>query len=435
VTWDDWVAWYEQERGITRLTLAAFGLYGGEDGEVVIPYPKGTKYRSGSGPDRHMWWEKGSTQTLYPGPTNEGMTGTAFLVEGETDTMKLWQETGGKVAVFGLPGVTSWKPEWANEFKQFDRVYVVLDNDAEYTATGNIVDSAWLQIRGDLGTKAHRVTLPTGVKDICVFFEQYDVDDFKTLLRSPAPSKYRALDFSKMNKPMHTDWMVKGLIGQGDICIWFGPPYVGKSVLSMSLAAALTTGQEAWLGLPLLKHGRVLYIDEENPENVILSRLQRLGVRPEHSTNLRYLHEQSVRLDRDPDTILQEALNFDPVCIFIDSMTRIHTKDENNAGEMAALFNDGIKPLARRTGATVILLHHANKVEDGNAYRRMRGSADLGGVIDNGLDVQMANAPGFVTIEQFKIRNGLPHEPIFARFQDTESGLRVVTNAEAPPPF
>ncbi len=385
-----------------------------------------------------MWWEKGSKQTLYYQGPDEPLE-IRFLVEGETDTMRLWQEIGAYANVFGLPGVDSWKPEWASFFEPDDlaptvRTYVILDNDGDYDAAGKHVDKAFEKIKADL-PNARRVFLPTGVKDICEFFQHYDLEDFKKLLKAPAPSLYRPLNLSS-HEVVETDWMVDELLGQGDIAIMFGPPYVGKSVLTMSLAVAVATGRPTFLGLPLNHHGRVLYVDEENPEQIVRQRMQRLGLTPEYAKNVRYLHEQGVRLDRDPEKLLREAQNFDPTLIVVDSLTRVHTGDENNAGEMSRLFNDGFKPLARKTGATTIILHHANKVEGGSAYNRMRGSIDFGAVIDTGLEVEMMNAPGFVMVRQFKIRNGLPHAPITARFQDNEDGsLAVVTNADAPPPF
>ena len=429
--------WYLKERGIQPGTLEAFGLMWDEELEaVVMPYSKGTKYRKGFGSEeREMWWAKGSKQTLYFQGPDEPLE-IRFIVEGETDTMRLWQEVGDVTNVFGLPGVDSWKPEWAENFEDAERVYVILDNDGDYDAAGKHVDRAFEKIKADL-PDARRVFLPTGVKDICEFFQSYDLEDFKKLLKAPAPSLYRPLNLANQ-EIVEVDWMVEDVLAQGDIAILFGPPYVGKSVLTMALAVAVATGKSTFLGQSLNTHGRVLYVDEENPEQIVRQRMQRLGLAPEHAKNVRFIHEQGVRLDNEQGRakLLAEARNFDPVLIVVDSLTRIHTGDENNAGEMSRLFNDGIKPLARKTGATTIILHHANKVEGGSAYNRMRGSIDFGAVIDSGLEAEMMNAPGYVMVRQFKSRGGLPHAPITARFQDNEDGsLSVVTNAEAPPPF
>jgi hypothetical protein len=37
-------------------------------------------------------------------------------------------------------------------------------------------------------------------------------------------------------------------------------------------------------------------------------------------------------------------MDYNPVLIVLDSLTRLHTDDENAAGAMSKLYNDGIKP-------------------------------------------------------------------------------------------
>lgn len=423
------------DRGISQETAKAFGVEMTVEGEVKFPYPKGVKLRRDQDGKRTFRWESGSTQTLFH-RTDEAK-GVAFLVEGETDTMRLWQEIGDSVDVYGMPGIESWKPEWARAFDDATRVYVVLDNDADPYTKGR-VEAAYQEIRDDLGgDRVRRVRLPAGIKDVCDYFKEHTKDDFRQLLQQPI-SRYTALDFADMDKPKEIDWLVQDLIPSGAINILFGNPYVGKSILSMSLATALVTGQPTWLGLPLKRHGRVLYVDEENPEQDVFRRLQRLGIRPGDTPKFRYLLDQGIRLDRDPGPLLEEVETFRPELLVIDSLTRVHTKDENSAGDMSKLFNDGIKPLSRKTGTTVLVLHHANKVDasDSTAYQRMRGSIDIGGSADTSIEASMMNAPGWVLVNQFKLRGGIPHRPIPARFIDMPDGsLRVATTAEVPLPM
>ena len=74
--------------------------------------------------------------------------------------------------------------------------------------------------------------------------------------------------------------------------------------------------------------------------------------------------------------------------IVLDSLTRFHTKDENNAGEMAKLFNDSINVLCRETGAAVLILHHTNKSDSNSSYVKTRGSSDIGAAIDCGIELR-----------------------------------------------
>src|SRR6266566_343297 len=83
---------FEKERGIRRETLDDFGAYL-DEGAMAFPYPDGIKKRR-QNPDgtRQFFYEgKGTRLGLFRDKNAVG-TKTMFLVEGETDTMRLYQE-------------------------------------------------------------------------------------------------------------------------------------------------------------------------------------------------------------------------------------------------------------------------------------------------------------------------------------------------------
>jgi RecA-family ATPase len=201
--------------------------------------------------------------------------------------------------------------------------------------------------------------------------------------------------------PPEYEWLVKGLICKGDTSLIVGEPNVGKSWISLSLAVAMADNRNTWVGHEVTNHGRVLYIDEENPHDVVYHRLKQLGAT--NLDNLRYLHRQGVRLDRNFDKLLDEAITYEPSMIVLDSLTRFHTKDENNAGEMASLFNDSINVLCRETGAAVIILHHTNKSDSTSSYVRTRGSSDIGAAVDCGIEARKTG-PNKFNLVHFKSR-------------------------------
>src|SRR4051812_37241916 len=111
-------------KGITLDTLERFGVHTDEENAICFPYPSGTIKRRKNLPDgkRVFLWPKGKALELFNvnTPTAERH---AFLVEGETDAMRLDQEImsqSGAAAfpdVYGIPGIESWRPEWADRFK------------------------------------------------------------------------------------------------------------------------------------------------------------------------------------------------------------------------------------------------------------------------------------------------------------------------------
>lgn len=423
----------QDERGLSEETLNRFGIEALEDGGVRFPFPGGikTRWHDDDG-KRHFKTEKGAELGLF-GDKDAVGTEPMFLVEGETDTMRLAQELEFKQTVVGLPGINAWKDEYAERFFRIpETVYVILDNDPDYKVAAT-VDKTWMQIRKALRGKARRIRLPDGIKDLCEFFEIYDVDTLRALAEDRGSHiwHYDALDLSK--DPGPPDWMVHELIHKGDLCMMIGEPGVGKSWLSMSLAVAVAESQPTFLGRALATNSpRVLYVDEENPEALVKHRLKLLGLTTTGQENIRYLHRQGVRLDKRPEALLDEALEWEPSLIVLDSLTRLHTKDENNAGEVAGLFNDGINPLARETGATTLVLHHVNKGESTSSFSRARGSGDISASIDSGLDVRASDSSGGINIAHYKSRWILEGAVIRAQIADTPSGnVEIITQRSA----
>ena len=228
-------------------------------------------------------------------------------------------------------------------------------------------------------------------------------------------------------EPSPPKWVIQDLICAGDIHIMIGEPNIGKSFISMDMAAAIAGVRDAVLGHQVCEHGRVLYVDEENPEDLVVDRFRRLGLTEEHASNIRYLNNASVRLDRDPDALLDEALEFEPLLIVLDSLTRLHGQDENASGPMSALFNDGIAPLARQTGAAVLLIHHVSKTDSTSSFKRARGSGDITAAVDTGFDVYKAE-DGTLRVKNFKARRAAQASTIYADIMDRADGSIDVAN-------
>jgi len=415
--------WFLDERGITLETLENFGVRV-EGDSVIFPYADGEKTRKGiPNGERRFFFTKGKRPGLFNEQAALGKH--VFLCEGETDTMRLCQElaaAGADTGAVGLSGIETWTPELADKFSNADRVWVILDNDQDYNVQGR-VDTAWRDIRFALGPKARRVKLPPEVKDVCEFFERYNLDALRLIVeRQPAAgaSRWKLLDLTL--EPPPVQWLVDDLVCRGDIHLILGEPGIGKSWLTMSLALAVASGADEWLGHKLHEAGKVLYLDEENPEDLVYDRFRKLGMTEADAKNIRYINNEGIRLDRIADDLLDEALEFGPTLIVLDSLTRFHTEDENNAGAMSKLFNEALKPLARKTHAAVVLIHHAKKTDSNSSYHRSRGSGDITASVDSGLDVREI-AMSTLAVSVFKSRRRKRDEfPIHVQLTDTPEG-------------
>lgn len=422
--------WFKTNKGISETTLEAFNINSDTDYEwVTFPFPRGTKKRYiGPGP-RKFGGDSGRIG-LFTKPA-EQESSFCFLVEGETDAMRLWQEghQKGITHVYGMSGLYGLYDEDLPMLDQYKTVFVVLDNDEQngYKPAAN-VDTAWNKLRKSLGLRARRVVLPSDVKDLVEFFDSYTLDTFIDIIKKAkeGATHYTPLDLTA--PPPAYKWLVNGVIAQGDSTLLVGEPNVGKSWISLSLAVAVANGDSRWLKWDLDHHGRVLYVDEENPHDVIYHRLNQLGLH-KHS-NVRYLHRQGVRLDRRFDLFLDEAIAYQPSLIVFDSLTRLHTQDENNAGAMAALFNDSINVLTKETGSAILILHHTNKGDSTSSYTRTRGSSDIGAAVDCGLEAR-SQAPGRFGLVHFKSRRRQAGDVTHIEIKDTpdkQVRLEVVAN-------
>lgn len=411
--------WFLEERGITAQTLAEFGVR--QEGDYLLfPYETGEKMRRNpllDGP-REFKFSAGAKLTLFRDKAAVG-TKQMFLVEGETDTMRLHQEVGRNATVLGLSGVNAWKPEYAKDFAAAEKVFVILDNDEDYNVSA-VVDKTWKQIRNDIGPKARRVYLP--VKDVCEFFQVYDLETFRELCKrsSGVSRRFQDLDLTQDVKPV--DWLVENWIARGDVTLMIGEPGLGKSWLTMALSVAIAKGEGEWLGQPLKGSGSVMYVDEENPEDIVKQRFKKLGLSAAGAKNIHYLYRPGIWINKDPDAFLDEALSLEPALIVMDSLSRIHSEDENSANSMAMLFREGIQPLARETGAAVVVIHHTIKGDTTNSFKRARGSGDISAVVDAAIDVSGWNQPGRFTMTQYKSRRRLGGDSLNVSIVDAPDG-------------
>jgi KaiC/GvpD/RAD55 family RecA-like ATPase len=388
----DAARWFESRRGIRPDTLESFGVASDGPDVTRFPYGDAIKYRKGwVKEERRFWWDPPTAAGQVPFLPPDFEPGAhMLLLEGETDTMAAWQAAtdAWKPHIVGLSGLNAWKDRYAEElFGQAKKVFVAFDNDDPYSPAKEQGDKAWQQIRAALGRKARRVRLPQGIEDVADFFTKYDWAAFHVLLKKVDEPKryYRRLDLSKEAPP--TDWLVEDLLVRNEAAVLAGDGGVGKSMFTMQLALTVAAGRSTFLDLAVRRGGRVLYVDEENSAQLALQRLTALaadmwgkgeGIPKDVQQNLEYLWYAGVDLLNEPEKLLEEALEIEPEVIIIDSLSRVTLgAEENSNPDMTRLMKGGVIPLARDTGAAVLLVHHTDK--DGRGPRgasAIRNSAD-----------------------------------------------------------
>ena len=159
--------------------------------------------------------------------------------------------------------------------------------------------------------------------------------------------------------------VIADLLREGETMNVVAAPKVGKSWLVHALAVAVVSGRD-WLGKATTR-GRVLLIDGELHRETLARRLRTtqttLGV---SDADMAALQVWSVRGQRlTIDTIaaaLQDVPTGEYRLIVVDALYRFLPLDgEENANETMTRVYNSLDAIAKRSGASVAVVHHATK--------------------------------------------------------------------------
>lgn len=176
---------YLKEHGISEKTQEKFNLIFTKD-KVIIPVKDAqgkvlyNKYRHldfdpEDRDSKKYSFDEGSKTSLFNVAALDNEDDYIFVVEGEMDCIKLDQE--GIHAVTNTAGASSWKEEWGKEIdEKIQKVYVLYDNDpAGETGADKVIETI---------PTAFKITLPKGINDICDYFKNHTLADFRKLVDS-----------------------------------------------------------------------------------------------------------------------------------------------------------------------------------------------------------------------------------------------------------
>ncbi len=172
---------------------------------------------------------------------------------------------------------------------------------------------------------------------------------------------------------------------EGSVIALTGDSGSGKSTLATAWARdVIADGRPA------------LILDRENPQAVVLERMQRLGL--ENGPLLRWAGgwiDQTLRPDSPAVIAWVRACELKPL-IVIDSLIAFLGGDENDAGEMRRFMHQA-RRLADR--ATVVVIHHDGKAE---TSRDFRGSSDFKAAVDQAFHV--SNVGSNMLLDRIRLR-------------------------------
>ena len=360
--------------------------------EVVRYEPKGFSQRRPDGKGGWIYNLSGVRRVLYhlPGLVAAPLDEWVFVVEGEKDADRVSAE--GFVATTNPGGAGNWISDY-NEYFRKRRVAIIPDNDdagrkhAEKVAA-ELVDVAETVKVIDLRQAYSGLGLKGDVSD---FFDAGHKFGELSILVDDAPEykkeKWtRRADVVSLEsvKAGDIEWLWPNRIPLGMLTILAGDPGVGKSFLSLYIAA-IVTSEKMTPDNKMPAYGSVMILSaEDSLENVIRPRLDALGANVSKIKAIRCMQNRDpngnvtadhfnimhdrIELERvlaeNPDT---KMVIIDPVSAYFGN---IDTHKDSNVRSVLAPLAD----MAGRFNVAVVCVMHLNKGNSTKACYRMMGS-------------------------------------------------------------
>lgn len=333
---------------------------------------------------------------------------TVFVVEGEKDADRL--AALGQVATTNPMGALKWRPEYG-EYLRGRPVVVLEDNDD--TGRKHAADVA-AQLAGVAAS-----VLVLGFPELP---EKGDVSDWldaggtveglhaRVASSTPPPPRMVSLTSADLllgDQPA-IPWLIAappdefgeipgGLLAERETFILGADSGAGKTWLLADLIRTAAMG-EPWFGhFRLARPLKIMLVDEESSLWLLRQRwaalLRGAGVDPAwfarevFDRNIVIYQDQGFSFDdeRAVYALHEAAQRFGPDMVLCDTLARVHRRPENDNSEIAALFEDKIKPFKRSLGCCLGFAHHlrkASKDAPNDPGAMLRGAGDLKAQLD-----------------------------------------------------
>lgn len=247
--------------------------------------------------------------------------------------------------------------------------------------------------------------------------DTYSPESFETLLNKEIPEQEKLID---------------PLIGKQEIIVLSGPPKIGKSILSLNMAVSLARAI-SWTNFEIKDNHKTLIFQSEVSELEFKKRLMKI-ISNDSNNEKTYLKKifhvtKTGLLINKPDgfnEISQHIKSINPDLVIFDSFIDYHSLRENEASDMARIFQS-LRMLTKKYNVAILLIHHFAKISEGREREggyMARGSGVISSSSDGNWQFQrlrrekyeINDEDYFKTCElNFELRNYGFVSPVFIR--------------------
>ena len=215
----------------------------------------------------------------------------------------------------------------------------------------------------------------------------------------------------KSNNP-EPDWLITSLWGAQAVGFIGGTPKSCKTWLALEMAVAVASGRPC-LGRFAVRHpGHVLlYTAEDGAADVrrrvaAIARARRVDL---ERLGVGLIDEPMLCLDLPghQHRLAATLQRIKPRLLVLDPLVRLHSRDENSAGDVSGLLAF-LRGLQREFGVAIAVVHHVRKsMSAGQPGQALRGSGDLHAWSDSNLFLLRRN-------ERLELHAEHRHHPVSA---------------------
>ena len=177
-------------------------------------------------------------------------------------------------------------------------------------------------------------------------------------------------------------WFIEGIIPRGVLVFISGSPKSGKSMLILHMIICLTKGLKFLRNFRSKKVKCLLYSLEDHTGE-IKARVKYMLDRRRFPKYFFISKAESINLPMDFDRVEEDIKTSGVDVVFIDTLRRSHSHNEDSSTDMAPILGE-IRKLIRKHKVTIVIIHHAGH-EVGNVHKSgdwLRGTSDYDGTYE-----------------------------------------------------